>query len=122
MVILKDIPLDLEFRKIKGRLHTVGEKGLVKAHSLLEMAKPLISARALYKVCFIEERPGDALVIDGADILDKAGRNGLLRLLLAADRPSLVCMTMATSEDMPDLRGNEIGHSYWIENSRTEAE
>ena len=65
MVILEDIPLDLEFQKIKGRLHAVGEKGLAKAHSLLKMAKPLISARALYKVCFIEERPEDALIIDG---------------------------------------------------------
>ncbi|MBW1943490.1 MAG: vitamin B12 dependent methionine synthase [Deltaproteobacteria bacterium] len=65
MVILQDIPLKLEFQKIKGRLHAVGEKGLVKAQALLEIAKPLISARALYKVCFIEERPRDALVIDG---------------------------------------------------------
>ena len=65
MTILENIPLDLEFQKIKGRLHAVGEKGLAKAHSLLEMARPLISARALYKVCFIEERPEDALIIDG---------------------------------------------------------
>ncbi|MFC1580296.1 vitamin B12 dependent-methionine synthase activation domain-containing protein [Thermodesulfobacteriota bacterium] len=65
MTILENIPLDLEFEKIKGRLHAVGEKGLVKARSLLDMAKPLISARAFYKVCFIEERPEDALVIDG---------------------------------------------------------
>lgn len=65
MTILKDIPLDLDFRKIKGRLHALGDKGIAKARSLLETAKPLISARALYRVCFIEERPGEALVIDG---------------------------------------------------------
>jgi hypothetical protein len=65
MIILEDIPLDLEFEKIRGQLHAVGEKGLAKAHTLLETAKPLISARALYRVCFIEERPENALVIGG---------------------------------------------------------
>lgn len=65
MMILEDIPLDLEFQKIKGRLHAVGEKGLARAHSLLEIARPLISARALYQECFIEERTSDSLVIDG---------------------------------------------------------
>jgi len=77
-------------------------------------------SRVMIQIALADLDFSDAVVIDGADILDKQGRNGLMRLLLAAGRPSLVCMTITNPEDMPDLRGNAIGHSYWIQNSRTE--
>jgi hypothetical protein len=56
------------------------------------------------------------VIIDGADILDKAGRNGLFHLLHHTRRPALVCMTLLTREELPDLKKAGYGASYWIEN------
>jgi hypothetical protein len=53
-----------------------------------------------------------AVVVDAADVLDKGGRNGLVRLLISTERPALVAMTMAR-EDVP--RMGSLGSSYWIE-------
>lgn len=61
-------------------------------------------------------RDGSALVIlDGADILDRDGRNGLFRVLRGSQ--AVVGMTMRR-EDMPDLAKAGIGTSMWIEPSQ----
>lgn len=58
-------------------------------------------------------RDGSALVIlDGADILDRDGRNGLFRVLKG--QQAVVGMTMRR-EEMPDLAKAGIGASAWIE-------
>lgn len=61
-------------------------------------------------------RGSDLLVFDGADILDRWGRNGLVRLACAAGRPVLICMTLASKEETPNLV-KVGGVSYWIENN-----
>lgn len=53
------------------------------------------------------------IIVDRADILDKAGRNGLFKMLRGAG-PALVCMTLDSRELMPDLEKAGMGHSYWI--------
>ncbi len=55
------------------------------------------------------------VVIDGADILDKAGRNGLFRVLDDLGFRAVIGMTMLRKEDMPDLKRAGIGQSIWIE-------
>ena len=65
MTILDDIPVTLELRHIKHRLGVREETGLERVQNLLERAKPLISPRALYRVCYIEKRPADGLLING---------------------------------------------------------
>ena len=54
------------------------------------------------------------LIFDGADILDRVGRNGLLTLLSQIDSPSLVAMTLSDQAEMPDLKRAGIGSSVWI--------
>jgi hypothetical protein len=58
----------------------------------------------------------DMVVIDGADILDAPGRNGLFALLDDPTMPAaLVCMTFARREQVPDLGGMNVGgKSYWL--------
>lgn len=70
--------------------------------------------RVLLQVAIALRDRSRALVIDAADILDKAGRNGLVQLLRHAALPALVCMTIPTPNDVPDLRASGIGASYWI--------
>lgn len=59
---------------------------------------------------------GDTVVVlDAADILDKDGRNGLIKMLMKSALSSLVCMTMPSKEEAPDLSRNGMGRSYWVE-------
>jgi len=48
-----------------------------QAQTLVEAAQPLISARAVYKVCYIEARLEDAIVIDGIRLKSKVLRKNL---------------------------------------------
>ena len=59
------------------------------------------------------------VVIDGADILDQTGRNGLIKVLCMADVPALVAMTLSKPETAPDLEAKNVGASYWISNGIT---
>lgn len=61
-----------------------------------------------------------AIVIDGADVLDKSGRRGLLRLLASTDISAFVGMMVSAPDAVPDLRKMGIGRKYWIENGKCE--
>lgn len=71
-------------------------------------------ARVILQVAMAEIDESAVLVIDEADILNKSARNGLIRLLAAAGRPALVCMTMERIDEVPSMRGR--GAAYWVEN------
>jgi hypothetical protein len=55
------------------------------------------------------------VLVDGADILDSPGRNGLLKMLAGFPGTSVVAMTISKPEDIPMVE--KIGGvAYWIEN------
>ena len=58
----------------------------------------------------------EMLVLDGTDVLDKEGRGGMLRLLVHAKIPSLMCMTITNpaKQPPPDFAVMGIGRTYWI--------
>ena len=56
------------------------------------------------------------VLIDGADILDSAGRNGLFGVLVSLGIEAIVAMTINKSEEVPNL-SKFGGVSYWISNS-----
>ena len=55
------------------------------------------------------------VIIDGAEILDPAGRNGLFGLLGETGLPALVGMTVAAADKAPDLSAHDLGATYWVE-------
>lgn len=59
-----------------------------------------------------------AVVVDAADILDRTGRNGLIRMLSGIDKPSLVCMTLMKDAvpAAPDMLD-----AYWLEGGTVSA-
>lgn len=72
--------------------------------------------RVTLQLTIAEIDGSEAVVIDAADVLDKAGRNGLIMAVLATGLPALVCMTMNARGDMPDMSNPRIGGlSAWIE-------
>jgi len=76
---LEQISLGLDIGEIKD---AVRASDWVQIQTLLDVAKPLISAQAVYRVCYIEEKLEDAVIIDGIRLgsrilrknLEKVGR------------------------------------------------
>lgn len=71
--------------------------------------------RAVLQVAVARLDGSRCVVLDEADTLEPAGRNGLLKLLRAWGGPALVGMTFGKPEQVPDLAKLGFGVSYWIE-------
>lgn len=70
--------------------------------------------RATMQVAIAQLDQSKVVILDGADILDGPGRNGLLKLLRAWGQPALVGMTFSKQEQAPDISVNESGVTYWL--------
>ena len=61
---LEHIPLNLEFKEIGKKLRLERTGDLEKVRTLFETAKSLITAKAAYKVSYVDEKLEHAVVID----------------------------------------------------------
>jgi len=76
---IEQIPVSLDMEEVRSRLRAVDWQ---QVQNLLEVAKPLISAKATYKACYVDEKLEDAVIINGIRFssrvlrrnLDKVGR------------------------------------------------
>lgn len=102
-----DEALDLHYGT--WRVSDLSESADMRARIVVQIAVALMDRSAL-------------VVIDRADLLDAAGRNGLFTLLASvSDRlRALVAMTMNKPDLVPDLAAAGMGAAYWIEDGRTE--
>jgi len=71
---LEQISLGLDFGEVKDALRATDG---VQIQALLEVAKPLISAQAVYRVCYIEQKLEDAVIIDGVHFGSRVLRKNL---------------------------------------------
>ena len=77
MEIIGPIPVILDHKEIKTRLH-MGRRGdWSQVQSLINSAQALVEASAAYKVCYIEERLEDTIRIDGVSLKSKVLRRNL---------------------------------------------
>lgn len=72
-------------------------------------------ARITLQLAVAAREGAELVVIDGADILDKAGRNGLFAAIRAQGIEAVIGMTISKREDVPDLAKAGLGESVWIE-------
>jgi hypothetical protein len=75
-------------------------------------------ARVIVQLAVARSEGAPLVVIDGADILDRDGRNGLFRTLHRLGQPAVVGMTILREADVPDLAKAGMGESIWIEAGR----
>jgi len=77
MITLEHIPVSLDLEEIKRTLHMEerGDWGL--GQTLIQTAQSLISARAAYKICFIEAKHEGVIVIDGIRLTSKVLRKNV---------------------------------------------
>jgi hypothetical protein len=71
---LEQISLSLDIVEIKNRLRASDWE---RIQTLLEIAEPLISAKAVYKVCYIEEKLANTVMIDGVRFSSRVLRKNL---------------------------------------------
>lgn len=72
-------------------------------------------ARITLQLAVAECERAELVVIDGADILDKAGRNGLFSAIKGQGIMAVIGMTLLKPEEMPNLAKAGLGESVWIE-------
>jgi hypothetical protein len=71
---LEKIFLDLDIGEVKDALRATDG---VQIQALLEVAKPLISTQAVYRVCYIEQKLEDVVIIDGIHFGSRVLRKNL---------------------------------------------
>src|SRR5512139_1579843 len=79
MPVIEPIPVELEMEEVKGTLRT---DDLEHARRIIEDLKQLVSARAAYRISYVDEKIEGAVVIEGTRFrsrvlrknLDKVGR------------------------------------------------
>jgi len=78
-------------------------------------------ARAVLQVAIAKLDGSILVVLDGADILDVEGRNGLFDMLASDEELyALVAMTVSARDKLPDLAAAGLGASYWMEDGNAE--
>ncbi len=77
MEILKKIPLNLDAKEIASKLHMqrTGDSDLTR--TLLKIAQPLITPKAIYKVAYVDKKAEDAVFINGFRLQSRVLRKNL---------------------------------------------
>ncbi len=67
MEVLRDIPIDLELGKLLKRMHIRENSHYIEkiAWELIDIARPIASPKAVYEVCYVENKNKDSLDICG---------------------------------------------------------
>jgi len=77
MEILENIPVEMKMAEIKRRLHISREQDSSLAQELVDASQELFEAKALYKICYIDEKLEEAVKVDGLSFKSKVLRKNL---------------------------------------------
>jgi hypothetical protein len=62
---IQRIPLDLDIREVKKRLHMEQRPDTGGLEALVDSARTLVTVRAVFKTCYIDKRARDGVSVDG---------------------------------------------------------
>jgi hypothetical protein len=105
---LEQISLNLDIGEVKDKIQG-GD--WVQIQTLLEVAKPLISARAVYKVCYIEEKLEDTVIIDGIRLRSRILRKNLEKV----GRVFPYVITIVTSLEQRADASTDLLEKYYLD-------
>lgn len=71
--------------------------------------------RVALQVAMAQIDGSDVLIVDGADVLDRGGRNGLMKMLAGAGPAVVVAMTESGPDRVPNLSAKGRGVTLWID-------
>ena len=77
MEILEHIPVRVNLTEVKKRLHITNDQDVSLIRQLVDSSLHLIEAKALYKICYIEEKLEDAVRVNRLLLKSKVLRKNL---------------------------------------------
>jgi len=80
MAILENISVSLNLDKVRRRLHMKPDSDMNQVRTLVDTVQQLIEPRAIYKVCYIEARSEDSVLIGGIRLSSQVLRKNLDRV------------------------------------------
>jgi len=80
MAILENISASLSLDQVRRRLHMKPDSDLSQARDLVDTVQQLIKPRAIYNVCYIEEKSEDSVIVGGVPLSSRVLRKNLDRV------------------------------------------
>ena len=80
MAILENINVNLSLDKVRRRLHMKPDCDMSQVRALVDTVQQLIEPRALYKICYIEAKSEDSVIVDGLHLSSRVLRKNLDRV------------------------------------------
>lgn len=77
MEILKDLTTQIDLKAVRRTLRLNRPEGVQRVQRLVDQAKPLIEPRAAFKLCYINEKLPDAVIVEGRRLESKVLRKNL---------------------------------------------
>lgn len=77
MPILNNISIELEFEAVRRRLHLKRDEDLKTLQDLVDSAQRLIEPKVLYKICYIDKKLAEEVIIDGLRFSSQVLRRNL---------------------------------------------
>lgn len=77
MEILNNIPVEVDPKEVRRILHLNRSGDLQLMQRLIDTATPLIEPKAAFKLCYIEKKLNDAVIVDGMRLKSKVLRKNL---------------------------------------------
>ncbi len=77
MPIIDNITVSISLDQLRKRLHMEKDRDLSEIQPLVDVAMTLIEPRALYDVCYIEEKLEDAVMVNGRRLKSRVLRKNL---------------------------------------------
>ena len=80
MAILENISVSLNLDKVRRRLHMKPDSDMNQVRTLVDTVQQLIEPRAIYKVCYIEAKSEDSVLVGGLRLTSQVLRKNLDRV------------------------------------------
>ena len=77
METLNNLPVEVDLKEIGRILHLDRNRDIQSLRRLIDTARPLIEPKAAFKLCYIEKKLNDAVIVDGLRLKSKVLRKNL---------------------------------------------
>ena len=77
MQTLNHLPVEVDLKEVRRILHLDRSRDLQHLQRLIDTAIPLIEPKAAFKLCYIEKKLKDAVIVDGMRLKSKVLRKNL---------------------------------------------
>ncbi len=108
---LEHIPLNLDLEEIRRRLHMEKKGDWSQVQTLIDETQSLISAKAVYRVCYIDSKREATITIDGASLKSRV----LLKNLNNVERIFPYVVTIGNRLEEKARASNDLLTGYYLD-------